>query len=66
MAEFKVRAFLRVGDEIVPVEDLTPEEWAAAKERMLNNLSRVMSEYYSNHLDEYAKLCAGDDGSAKR
>lgn len=41
---------------IVPVEELTPEEKERCRNSMAERSSRVMSEYYANHPDEYAKL----------
>jgi hypothetical protein len=39
-----------------PVDKLTPEQL----DRMAEKLGETMSLYYSNHLDEYAKIkCAG-------
>ena len=40
--------------------EFTPEE----KERMSKRLSKVMSEYFSNHLDEYEDYCRRMDERA--
>ena len=59
MAELTVRGFIHMDDKIVPLEELTSEQLADAKERMLKNLSRGMSEYFSEHTDEFIKLSKG-------
>lgn len=43
----------------VPVEDLTEEELAAWHERQLQRLSEDMSDYYTQHPENYAKLTCG-------
>lgn len=40
----------------VPLESLTAEQRAEAGRRMTENLSRVMSEYYTLHPEEYGAL----------
>lgn len=57
MQEITYACFMHMKDgRIVPLEELTPEE----KERCMNSMaersSRVMSEYYSNHPEEFDKL----------
>ncbi len=68
MAELTVRAFFHIGDEVVPIEQISSERLAKAKENMKKNLERGMSEYYSEHPDEFIKLCkscAGDHSAAR-
>ena len=36
----------------IPIEEMTPEERERVNKSMNERLSRVMSEYYSNHPDE--------------
>lgn len=43
-------------DRIIPVEEMTPEERARVNKSMNERLSRVMSEYYSLHPEEFDKL----------
>ena len=40
----------------VPVEELTPEEKTEWQRRMLRRLSENMSDYYTQHPEEYARL----------
>ena len=40
----------------VPAEELTAEENAAWQRRMLQRLSENMSDYYTQHPEEYARL----------
>ena len=40
----------------IPVEDMTPEERERVKKSMSDRLSRVMSEYYSNHPEDLKAL----------
>lgn len=40
----------------VPLESLSEEQLTEARQRMRENLSRVMSEYYSLHPEEYSAL----------
>ena len=40
----------------IPIEDMTPEERERVKKSMSERLSRVMSEYYSNHPEDLAAL----------
>lgn len=54
MATKKLTCTFFVGGK--PVDKLTPEQL----DRMAEKLGAAMSRYYSNHLDEYAKIkCAG-------
>ena len=57
--EFTYKFMISVdGAPEVPLESLTAEQRAEAGRRMTENLSRVMSEYYSLHPEEYnALLC---------
>jgi hypothetical protein len=65
VAELTVRGFIHMDDKIVPLEDLSLEQLADAKEHMLKNLSRGISEYFSEHTDEFVKLsnCAKRDSA---
>lgn len=56
MAGLTVRAFFHIGDDIIPIEEMSPKLLEETKNKMVENLSRGLSEYYSTHLDEYAKL----------
>lgn len=49
-------AYMIMGDEIIPWDDLSEEQKEEIKQKMSQRLSVVMSEYYSNHPEEYAKL----------
>lgn len=40
----------------IPIEDMTTEERTRVKKSMEERLSRVMSEYYTNHPDEFERL----------
>ena len=40
----------------VPVEELTPEERAQWRENMRRRLSENMSDYYTQHPEQYARL----------
>lgn len=40
----------------IPVEDMTPEERERVKKSMNERLSRVMSEYFTRHPDEFEAL----------
>lgn len=40
----------------IPVEDMTAEERERVNKSVNERLSRVMSEYYSLHPDEFEKL----------
>ena len=60
LAELTVRAFFHIGDMVIPIEDMSPELLEETKNKMIENLSRGMSEYYSTHLDEYVKLAGVD------
>lgn len=41
---------------IVPVEELSPEQIKRFQDRSAERLSRTMSDYYTQHLDEFARL----------
>lgn len=58
--EITVRCFVIMPDgRTVPVEDLTDEERAEWHRRQLQRLSEAMSDYYTQHPEEYAKLTCG-------
>jgi len=44
------------GEPPVDMDTLTPERKAYALEKMRDRLSRNMSDYYTNHLDEFEAL----------
>ena len=46
-----------------PIEDLTAEERERWDRERTERLKRVMTDYYKQHLDEFAKL---EDASPKR
>ena len=52
--ELKLTCSFFVGGR--PVDKLTPEQL----DRMAERLGEAMSLYYSNHLDEYAKIKCGE------
>ena len=55
--EFTYKFFISVdGAPEVSLESLTAEQRAEAGRRMTENLSRVMSEYYTLHPEEYSAL----------
>lgn len=64
MTKLTVRGFLRVGDDIVPLEQIPEDELAKAKADMLENFRKGMSEYYSHHIDEFMKL--GDNSQSEK
>lgn len=41
------------GAEPVRMDSLSPEELQYCREKMAENMGRVMSDYYSNHMEEY-------------
>lgn len=43
----------------VPVNELTEDERAQWRENMRRRLSENMSDYYTQHPDEYKRLCTG-------
>lgn len=45
----------------VPLEDLTAEQRATWEANMTKRLSANMSAYYTQHPDEYVRLCAALD-----
>ena len=57
MSEFKFQFMIsRAGAPEVPLESLSAQERTEASEIMTANLSRVLSDYYSIHQDEFAVL----------
>ena len=57
MSEFKFQFMIsRGGAPEVPLESLSAQERAQAAETMTANLSRVLSDYYNLHPDEFAAL----------
>ena len=44
----------------VPFDELTAEERAQWKERMLQRLRVNMSAYYTQHPEQYERLCTGE------
>ena len=55
--ELTCRSFvLMPGRGAVPVEELTDAERAQWHGNMLRRLSEVMSDYYTQHPEEYARL----------
>ena len=40
----------------VPVDELTPEETAQWQRHMAARLGEVMSDYYTQHPEEYSKI----------
>ena len=47
---------LKENGEAVPFESLTEEEWENFRQNMARRLSRAMSDYYTQHPDEFARL----------
>lgn len=63
--EITVKCFVLMPDgRTVPVEELTEEERAAWHRRQLERLSETMSDYYTQHPDQYARLCGRLDREA--
>lgn len=56
--ELKVRCFMHFTetDRVVPLEELTPEEMEYCQKKMMERMSRAMSDYYANHPDHYELL----------
>lgn len=56
--ELKARCFMHIlkTDKIVPLEELTPEEMEYCQKKMMERMSRAMSDYYANHPDHYELL----------
>lgn len=50
--ELTAESYIIRNDKVQPFNGFTAEEAAAVKAR----LSRIMSDYYTQHPDEYAKL----------
>lgn len=44
------------GAEPVRMDSLSPKELQYCREKMAENMGRVMSDYYSNHMEEYANV----------
>lgn len=58
-AEIRCRAFIgSERDGYVPLESLTEEELEAWRERAAERIGNALSDYYSQHMDEYIKLGA--------
>lgn len=56
--EITVRCFVIMPDgRTVPVEDLTDEERAEWHRRQLRRLSEDMSDYFTQHPEEYRDYC---------
>ena len=47
---------LKENSEAVPFESLTEEERKQFRQNMARRLSGAMSDYYTQHLDEFARL----------
>ncbi len=43
--------------EIIPFEDMTAEQRLTWQKNMCSRLSENMSDYYTQHPDQYARLC---------
>lgn len=55
--EYEVVSYISIGGAPpVPFDSLTAAERAAAVERMMNNMSRALSDYYSAHPEEAEPL----------
>lgn len=55
--DITVRGFMIVEDgSIVPVEDLTQEQIERFQENAAKRSSEALSDYYTQHLDEFARL----------
>lgn len=55
--DIRVRGFMILEDgSTAPLEALTEEQLRRFRERSAARLSRAMSEYYTQHPDEYARL----------
>lgn len=65
MAELTIRAFFNIGDKIIPIEEMEPERLEEVKQNMLKRFSEGMSEYYSQHPDEFIKLGQVSNNSAE-
>lgn len=58
--EITVKCYVLMPDgRTVPVEDLTEVERAAWHERQLQRLSENLSDYYTQHPENYAKVGFG-------
>ena len=52
-----VVGFIKLNDgRVVSVDDLTLDEIERCRKSMRERLSRTMSDYFSQHIDEYIKL----------
>lgn len=63
--EITVCGFVLQESGPVPLEALTEEQRASWNERMCQRLSEGMSDYYTQHPDEYARLCESLDRRAQ-
>ena len=56
--EYKVECFIRMApdQDPVPFHTLSAAEVESVKQSMSDRLSRTMSEYFSQHMDEYQRL----------
>ena len=59
--DISVVCFLLIDGRAVPVQDLTEEQRQRWKDGACRRLSRNMSEYYSQHPEEYKNLQKGAD-----
>lgn len=56
--ELTVECFVEYENgDVKPLNDLTEEERKAFDDNVNRRLSRTLSQYFSLHTDEYAKLC---------
>lgn len=60
VAELKVELFIERNGKIEPFNGFTESELSAIRKR----LSRTMSAYYTNHIDEYIKWRESIDGKS--
>ena len=64
--DITVVCYLLIDGQAVPVEELTEEQRQRWSESASRRLSENMSEYYSQHPDEYARLCESLDRKESR
>lgn len=51
------KCFVSIGDaEPIPIDELTEEQIAECEKRMSERLSRNMSAYYNNRLNEFTQM----------
>ena len=50
------RCFVMMDDKTVEWDDMTDQEESQLRERWSERLSSTMSDYYSQHPDEYKRL----------